>query len=296
MRAIQEELQARLDGGATTLCRCWKIERRDGRIFGFTDHDEDLSFDGLTFLASSGLDANALQSSTGLSVDNCQAQGALSSDAISEDDIRAGRFDRASIVHWLVDWQRTDLRLPLFRGVLGEIRRSDGRFEVELRGPTEDMNVPVGRSILRTCDRALGDERCRFDVGREGFTAEVAVTATGEGSTLTCSGLTDYARNWFAEGRVTWLSGRNEGTTRSIRADRRNADGTRELDLWHEPPWPFSEGDRVRVVAGCDKRAETCRAKFGNFLNFRGFPHLPGEDWVAAYPKEGEVHDGSSLE
>jgi uncharacterized phage protein (TIGR02218 family) len=49
-------------------------------------------------------------------------------------------------------------------------------------------------------------------------------------------------------------------------------------------------------VAGCDKRAETCRAKFGNFLNFRGFPHIPGEDWVTAYPKDGVIHDGTSLQ
>jgi hypothetical protein len=31
----------------------------------------------------------------------------------------------------------------------------------------------------------------------------------------------------------------------------------------------------LRLEAGCDKRAETCRLKFGNFLNFRGFPAFP---------------------
>ena len=50
------------------------------------------------------------------------------------------------------------------------------------------------------------------------------------------------------------------------------------------------------MVAGCDKRAGTCRGKFDNFLNFRGFPHIPGDDWVTAYPKDGAVHDGASLE
>jgi len=62
------------------------------------------------------------------------------------------------------------------------------------------------------------------------------------------------------------------------------------------PGWPIGDGDRFRVVAGCDKTAETCRAKFSNFLNFRGFPHIPGDDWVTAYPKNGAVHDGSSLQ
>jgi uncharacterized phage protein (TIGR02218 family) len=43
-------------------------------------------------------------------------------------------------------------------------------------------------------------------------------------------------------------------------------------------------GDRVRLVAGCDRRDETCRGKFRNFMNFRGFPHVPDEDWITAWP------------
>lgn len=110
MRDIPSELRARLLSGTTTLCRCWKISRQDGVVLGFTDHDADLTFDGLKFQASSGLDANALQMSNGLSVDNCQAVGALSASTIREEEIRRGRFDRAEIFHWLVDWRRPDLK------------------------------------------------------------------------------------------------------------------------------------------------------------------------------------------
>ena len=42
----------------------------------------------------------------------------------------------------------------------------------------------------------------------------------------------------------------------------------------------------VRLVAGCDKRAVSCHNKFSNFVNFRGFPHLPSEDWIMA-PQAG---------
>ena len=123
---------------------------------------QDIGFDGTTFRASSGMDASAMQSATGLSVDNAQAVGALTSAAVSEEDIRAGRYDRAEVWQWLVDWQRPDLRVLLFRGQFGEIRRADGAFEVELRGLAEALNAPVGRSMLRTCDRALGDGKCRL--------------------------------------------------------------------------------------------------------------------------------------
>ena len=123
-----------LQSGATTVCRCWSVTRRDGVAFGFTDHDRDLAFEGVIFRADTGLTARALAQSTGLSVDNTEALGA-------------------------------DL-------------------------------VP---------------------------------------------------------------------------------------------------GDLIRLEAGCDKRAETCRAKFANFLNFRGFPHIPGEDWLTTFPARDGVNDGGSL-
>ncbi len=295
MRNIPPELQARLDGGTTTLCRCWKIARQDGRIFGFTDHDVDLEFDGVLFEAGSGLDAAALQSSTGLSVDNCQAQGALSAEMITEDDIREGKFDRASVSNWLVDWRRPDLRVLLFSGTLGEIRRSDGRFEAELRGPTEALNAPVGRSILRTCDRVLGDAKCRFDLKTDGYSFEAQIIEATDRSRIVCSGISEIAANWFAHGSITVLTGVNSGALRSIRGDRIRSDGSREIEFWRALPQLLQAGDRIRLTAGCDKLPETCRQKFSNFLNFRGFPHIPGEDWVAAYPRDGDIHDGSSL-
>jgi uncharacterized phage protein (TIGR02218 family) len=296
MRAIDPELQARLDGGATRLCRCWLVRRRDGVEFGFTDHDRDVSFEGVVFRASSGMDASALQSATGLSVDNAQAVGALSGAAVSEEDIRGGRYDRAEIRHWLVDWERPDLRILQFRGTFGEIRRADGAFEVELRGLAEALNAPVGRSVLRTCDRALGDAKCRFDVGQPGFSGEGEVVAGSAGGSLVASGLAGFADGWFANGIVTWLSGGNAGEAGAVKADKLAASGVRRLALWQAPGRAVAVGDGFRVVAGCDKRAETCRTKFDNFLNFRGFPHIPGDDWVTAYPKDGANHDGASLQ
>ncbi len=41
----------------------------------------------------------------------------------------------------------------------------------------------------------------------------------------------------------------------------------------------------------CDQRFETCRDVFRNTENFRGFPHLPGPDFILAGPGAGP-HDG----
>ncbi|MFT6426340.1 MAG: hypothetical protein ACJAYH_002126 [Celeribacter sp.] len=35
--------------------------------------------------------------------------------------------------------------------------------------------------------------------------------------------------------------------------------------------------------------------KFDNFLNFQGFPHIPGEDWLTSYPQSSDLNEGGSL-
>ena len=83
---------AHLATGATTVCQCWAVSRRDGVVLGFTDHDRDLAFEGIIFRAASGMTARALQTGTGLAVDNSEAVGALSDASVSEADLMAGRF------------------------------------------------------------------------------------------------------------------------------------------------------------------------------------------------------------
>jgi hypothetical protein len=46
---------------------------------------------------------------------------------------------------------------------------------------------------------------------------------------------------------------------------------------------------------GCDRRFATCRDRFGNVANFRGFPHIPGNDFVLRYPGSGDSLDGRAL-
>ena len=61
-------------------------------------------------------------------------------------------------------------------------------------------------------------------------------------------------------------------------------------------PEPIAVGDAFTVTAGCDKAFSTCHDRFANAVNFRGFPHIPGNDFVISYPVQGEPgHDGSSL-
>jgi uncharacterized phage protein (TIGR02218 family) len=223
-----------------------------------------------------------LQQVTGLAVDNAEVAGALSDAGIREADIRAGRFDGAEVRLWLVNWADVGQRMLRFRGSLGEVVQQDGAFRAELRGLTEALNRPMGRIIQPGCDAVLGDARCRVDLTGPDWHAEVTVEALREGRILATSPVS-RAEGWFRRGTATFLDGAAAGVSLTIKSDRR-VDGRLEVELWQEPGVAPAVGDRVRLVAGCDRRDETCRGKFRNFMNFRGFPHVPDEDWITAWP------------
>jgi len=287
MSAAQETaaaLFAHLAGGACTVCRAWAVVRKDGAVLGFTDHDRDLSFEGIVFRADSGITARALAQTTGLSVDNSEAYGALRSDAIAEADILAGRYDGADVRAWLVNWADPEARLLQFRGSLGELTRAGGAFTAELRGLSEPLNHAQGRIYLAGCTAVLGDARCRFDLSQPGYRAELpAGERTGEPALFRLAGLAEFEDRWFEKGRLSVLTGAAAGLWGSIKNDRLDAGG-RSVELWHELRAPVAPGDLLRLEAGCDKRGATCRLKFQNFVNFRGFPHIPGEDWLTIAP------------
>ncbi|MTD99673.1 DUF2163 domain-containing protein [Paracoccus sp. YIM 132242] len=271
---------------ATTIARAWMVRRADGMVLGFTDHDAVLTFDGIRFRPDHGMSARALVQATGLSVDNSEAEGALSDDAITERDVLAGRWDGAAVKMWEVDWTDPSARRLVFAGSLGEIARSQGAFRAELRGLSEPLNAARGRVFHPRCSARLGDGRCKLSLSGETFTAEAAIAEVEDGRILRFSGFPAYEAGWFERGRLLVLGGGAEGLGATVKNDTALPGGGREIELWQALGIAPVAGDRVRLVAGCDKRAVTCREKFDNFLNFRGFPHLPSEDWIMA-PQAG---------
>ncbi|MBD3662937.1 DUF2163 domain-containing protein [Sulfitobacter aestuariivivens] len=294
MAGFNAALEAHLATGHTTLAHAWQINRTDGVRFAFTDHDVDLTFEGVTFAADSGLGAKALAQTTGLSVDNTEALGALSDASLREDEIEQGRFDGAEVIAWLVNWADVDQRWMQFRGSIGEMSRSGGAFKAELRGLTEALNQPQGRAYQKPCTAVLGDGQCRFDLGTAGYASTQSVEVQTDGRTFVWDDLPGFEAGWFTRGRLEVLDGAAAGLWSMIKHDR--LDGSqRTVELWEPIRGAVPLGTSVRLVAGCDKRLETCRLKFNNILNFQGFPDLPGEDWVVAVPRSTGTNSGGSL-
>jgi uncharacterized phage protein (TIGR02218 family) len=296
MKVIPSALQAKLDSGVTTLCRCWKITRRDGGIQGFTDHDTDLVREGVTYRANTGLDGADATQSFGLSVDGSEVSGALTSETLNENDLAAGLYDAAAIETWLVDWSEPSLAVLLSKGVLGEVRREGGAFNAEIRSLSHRLAEQSGRLYTASCAADLGDARCGVDLTDPRFRGSGTVAAVLATSRVRVTGLDPFDAGWFTGGRLTFTSGANAGQAVEVKQHR--TDGSAViLDLWQAMPEPIAEGDAFTVTAGCDKRFETCVTRFANALNFRGFPHIPGNDFVLRYPVQGEPgNDGGSLQ
>lgn len=287
MRQVSPALAAHLATGATTLCHCWRLETIGGDVLGFTDHDRDLSIDGVTYEADAGFTATEIESSRGLAVDNLEASGALSSTQLSEERLTAGDFDNAKIEVWRVNWQDVSQKSLLRRGNLGEVTRGPSGFTAELRGLAHALNQPRGRIFQHGCDASLGDARCGINLSASTYSVEAVVVSAKERRRLVLSGAESFAENFFARGTVECVSGANAGRMAEVKFHRASASGV-SVELWQPLPNEIAAGDRLILKAGCDKQFETCKAKFANALNFRGFPHIPGDDFVLAYASQGD--------
>lgn len=296
MRAIPPALQDKLDSGVTTLCRCWRVTRADGVVLGFTDHDEDVLLDGLLCHAGNGLVGSEATAQLGLAVAGSEISGALADDALSEADLAAGHYDAASVELFLVDWSEPALFVPMSKGVLGEVRREGAAFAAEVRGLADRLNQESGRRYTAACSADLGDSHCSIDLTNSIYRGTGTIAALAGTSSFVAAGLDGFDEGWFAAGRLVWTGGANQGLAVEVKSHRFAGDSV-VLDLWQAMAEPLTAGDAFIVTAGCDKRFETCRDRFSNGPNFRGFPHIPGNDFVTRYAVSGEPgNTGQSLQ
>jgi uncharacterized phage protein (TIGR02218 family) len=294
MKALDPDLAAHVAGGLTTLCRCWRVARKDGLVLGFTDHDQSLTFGGVTYQAASGFTASTIEDQLGLAVSNLDVQGALSSVVITEDDLNAGRYDDAAVTIYLVNWQDLSQRVTLRSGFLGQVSRGALAFTAELRGLASRLDQAAGRVFQRSCPWELGDSRCSVDLGAAGRYGAGEVVQVISAFEFTASGLGALDAGVLARGRLAWTSGANNGLAVEIKSHFVAA-GVARLTLFLPASAAIAVGDAFSVTVGCDKALVTCRDRFANVVNFGGFPQMPGNDFALSYPTQGSGNDGGRL-
>lgn len=294
MRDVPTDLAAHLAQDETTTARCWRIIRQDGVVLGFTDHDRPLVVEGTECLPTTGLDGSEMPARLGNQVETGEVLGVLDSSAISEEDILLGRYDGARVESWMVNWAAPEQCLLLRVDTVGEIVREDGIFRAELRSPQQALNVTRGRIYHSLCDATVGDERCGVNLDLPAHKGEAVVSEIIDDFQIRVSGLAGFGEGWFAFGAAVWTDGKRVGLRDPVLTHKRDADGDVLGFAGRVGDW-VAVGDALSVTVGCDRRFATCRTRFGNQVNFRGFPHIPGSDYVLRHPRQGDAMDGRAV-
>lgn len=283
MRSLSTALRDHLAGETLSLATCWKVTLLDGTVVGFTDHDVNLSVDDVTYLAATGFTASAVDTKAALNVDNLELAGMLSSPTITEGELVAGRWDYAAIEVFQVNWAApADGRVMQRKGRLGEVSISGSGFRAEIRGLLQALQQTLGEVYSPACKADLYDVRCKVPQTEGVF----KFSGQSVGAILSAQRRwTDAALvqpdGFFTAGSVLWTSGDNAGLEKEIKTHAAGGDITLEEAM----PYAVEVGDEYTIWAGCLKRfSEDCGLKFSNQENFRGFPHIPGNDQMLKGP------------
>jgi uncharacterized phage protein (TIGR02218 family) len=287
-------LKAAVSRDATTLCHGWIVERKDGVKYGFTDHDQTIVIQGVACKPMTGLTAKEAERSLGLSIDATEIEGALSDDEINDAELRGGLFDSALVRIFLIDWSSPSDNAQTRVMRIAKTNEIDGVWRAELESGSADLSVVRGRLFVSGCDAQLADSRCSKNLNTSLYTASGTVSAVRSSVEIIVSGLGTFDDAWFALGALNWTSGANLGRSVVVLRHKKSVS---EVSLTFEaaPNQPIAVGDVFSISAGCDKSFSTCKTKFANALNFRGFPHMPGNDHAYSYISEGMEFDGSPI-
>lgn len=275
MNVISDELSAHYASGTTTLAQCWKCTRADGQIFGYTSLDQDIIFDEVTYLASSGFTPSNIQSNANLSVSNLEVVGILDSENITEEDLTAGLWDGCAIEIFEVNFRDLTMgKRILGGGTIGNITSGRQSFSAELRGLTQRVQQSIGELYSPTCRAELGDARC--GVNLSSYEVSGTITQVDTNQKFYDSARTE-ASSWFARGKITFTSGENTGLSMEVKSFADTASGVIKLQM--PMPYPVQVGDTYTMLPGCMKRhIDDCKNKYNNIINFRGEPYVPGND------------------
>ncbi|WP_415237341.1 DUF2163 domain-containing protein [Sneathiella sp.] len=276
MKNLSTEILLHIEQEVTSISSFWVIDRKDGVSFRFTDHDQDIHIAGELYVSAEGFDRSALKGSSASDTDDLEITGILSSEYLQEEELKAGLFDYAEIRFFLANWQAPEQGLiPLRKGWLGEVRWSEGLFTAEIRGLSDALKRHIGKIYAPECQADFCDVACQLDpllYRHADIVAEFSIT-----NEVVLTGF-DREVETLSGGILSFVTGLNAGGHFEINAWNPL---TKTLTLFLPLPFKAESGDTVFLVEGCDKRFTTCRDRFENQVNFRGFPSVPGTDSLA---------------
>jgi uncharacterized phage protein (TIGR02218 family) len=282
MKTLPGALATAYQQPATRLTVLVKLTRRDGAVYGFTSHDKPLRYNGLLYLSGTTAPAlSTMQRSTGFEPSNADVDGVFN-DSVTASDVEAELWSGAIVDVYRADWSDISKGAELLaHGELGEITHDGRAYKVEMMGRAHKLGRVITRAYLPTCHWDLGDSRCGVDI--EALAVNGTVSAVTDNRNFEANDILS-ASQYHTYGRITWLTGENEGREMEVKEQLVGGDFELLIGMRRE----IALGDTLRAYPGCNKLLKTgvaeylgdCKVKFNNVVNFGGFPEIPGIDKI----------------
>lgn len=275
-----------LDTRTHRFATLWEIERTDLVVFRFTDHNREILYGGQTYAPVGGFDASAQRKESALKESNVELRGIISDDAITHNDLRAGRYRDAKVTQTLVDW-RFGWAVKFAEHVFWITDTTfDGEmWTAEICGLARRMKARIGDIYGRTCCHTLGDAGCGVDTD-EYREINVPVAAVDTQRRIFRTGdsiIGGYAADYFNHGQVIWALGDNVGLISEVKDYTIDAT-QRVIELYLPTPFDITTDDTFHIIPGCDRLKATCIDTFDNLDNFMGFLEVAGTDKMLQKP------------
>lgn len=282
-RTISNQLKAHLAGSPTTVAVCASVERVDGQLHYFTNHDTDITFDGETYKASTALVPSDLQNSGDLQPDNMELQLIFDAAEITEEEVRRFKYDHARLRVFIVNYNDLTMgKMDVPGGWFGEVTipHDTGRFRVEVLGLSNVFGRTIVDTTSPTCRyRKLGDSSCGVNLAGNTADTSLSITATATVTAVasvrlqfTAASLAARPNDFYKNAHGVWTGGLNDDVEFEVKGNTGGA-----LTLKYRTPYNIQVGDTFTIYAGCQRRfAQDCVAKFANGARFGAEPHIPG--------------------
>jgi len=271
VKTIPIALQTEYNKSTARIARFLWIRRRDGNVYRFTSASKRVVVEGETYLPSRSVNDSNIASNANMDVDDLDAAGLLQPGVVTEDDIRATRWDDAEYRIFRANWASPSDGIEKCKaGRLGVIRVKRQSFLVQLLGMLDTYTTVIGKKTQPGCRTSLGTEECGVVP-----TIVSGVIDLCETDLFT---LSDSARTepdvFFDEGIIT-IDFPTGPLSYEIKAYIQAGGIFVTKTIIHYD----ATGMDYVMSEGCTRRfQEDCVGRFANGARFRGEPWLRGND------------------
>jgi len=279
MKAANPALIELLNSGENfEMADIWTITLNGGAVVRWSGADLEITANSQRFLLGPAIKRGPISEKVGLEVASLPMEVTADSNDLINGvpviqfirkrglDGATVRLERAFFPKWGDPATGTVLRFA------GRVTSVDG-----IKGSTASvtisswavlLNVNMPANLYQTaCVHTVYDAGCGLNPALFAVSGAVAGTPTAAAFASTLS----TAANDFAQGRIVFTSGANNGLTATVRSN----DGAGNFALIRSLPASPAAGDTFIAYPGCDLTRARCIARFNNLGRLKSTPFVP---------------------